>query len=54
MRRRYEMVTANYYDKEKIIKLCNGQVYMDIDLEDAEDLIDRLRQILDEHPEEPD
>jgi hypothetical protein len=42
------MVTADYYDGD-IIKLCNGQVYMDIDLKDVELLIDRLTEVYAEH-----
>jgi hypothetical protein len=56
------MVTADYQSNEDsprpridgcgFIIIDNGSISMTIDLDDAEALVDRLKQILDEHPEE--
>jgi len=46
------MVTADYQPDNGLILIADGYDSIVIDLDEAEPLIDRLRQILDEHPEE--
>jgi hypothetical protein len=47
-----KQVTADWNDESKLIVLTYGIDEIPITPADAEGLIDRLRSILDEHPEE--
>jgi len=50
------MITADYNPDNGLIRidtgLSTGKDWILIDLDEAVELVDRLRQILDEHPQE--